>query len=195
MVKISLKLQQVLYHKCPALATRSLLSFVILSSTLIWGVEVWNNPTFLSHPKFHTSQRCRSEEKADKVRIMSPFSPGHETSVILYLVPHFSEVWKCGKACIKMETIIWCHMYHVGFTHAFFASESIYQSTLSKVLVWKLKTSKRYCGWKLIDVFFENTYFWEYINVERAILVLYTIDSLRYLWFFTGCTSVCFCKL
>ena len=31
-------------------------------------------------------------EKSDKVRIMSHFSPGHETSVILYLVPHFSEV-------------------------------------------------------------------------------------------------------
>ena len=47
---------------CPALATRSLLSFFILSSTLLWGVEVWNNPTFLSHPKFHTYQTCRSVE-------------------------------------------------------------------------------------------------------------------------------------
>ena len=28
---------------------------------------------------------------------MSHFSPGHEISVILYLVLHFSEVWKCGK--------------------------------------------------------------------------------------------------
>ena len=59
-------------------------------------------------------------EKSDKVRILSHFSPGHEPFVILYLVlrfsegamsspgheiqsfftsylvPHFSEVWKCG---------------------------------------------------------------------------------------------------
>ena len=33
-------------------------------------------------------------KKSDKVRIMSHFSPGRETSVILYLVLHFSEVWK-----------------------------------------------------------------------------------------------------
>ena len=49
-------------HKCPALATRSLLSFFILCSTLVRGVELWNSPTFLSHPKFHTSQMCRSVE-------------------------------------------------------------------------------------------------------------------------------------
>ena len=81
-------------HKCPALATRSLLSFFIRSSTLLWGVEVWNNPTFLSHPKFLTSQRCRGVEKSDEVTIMSPFFPSHDPSVILYLVLHFSEVWK-----------------------------------------------------------------------------------------------------
>ena len=28
---------------------------------------------------------------------MSHFFPSHDPSVILYLVPHFSEVWKCGK--------------------------------------------------------------------------------------------------
>ena len=33
-------------------------------------------------------------EKSDKVRTMSHFSPGRGTSVILYLVLHFSEVWK-----------------------------------------------------------------------------------------------------
>ena len=33
-------------------------------------------------------------EKSDKVRIMSHVSPGRETSVVLYLVLHFSEVWK-----------------------------------------------------------------------------------------------------
>ena len=80
----------------PALATRYLLSFFILSSTLLWGVEVRNNYTFLSHPNFHTSQRCRSVEKSEKVKIMSPFSLRHDPSVILYLVLHFSEVWKCG---------------------------------------------------------------------------------------------------
>ena len=36
-------------------------------------------------------------EKSDKVRILSHFSPSHEPFVILYLVLHFSEVWKCGK--------------------------------------------------------------------------------------------------
>ena len=45
----------------------------------------------------HTSQRCGSVEQSDKVRILSHFSPSHELLVILYLVPHFSEVWKCGK--------------------------------------------------------------------------------------------------
>ena len=40
-------------------------------------------------------------EKSYKVRILSHFSPGHETSVILYLVLHFSEVWKCGKVWPK----------------------------------------------------------------------------------------------
>ena len=34
-------------------------------------------------------------ENSDKVRIMSHFSPGHETSVVLYLVLHFS-AQRCG---------------------------------------------------------------------------------------------------
>ena len=46
--------------------------------------------------KFHTSQRCWTVEKFDKVRVISHFPPSHEPLVILYLVPHFSEVWKCG---------------------------------------------------------------------------------------------------
>ena len=37
-------------------------------------------------------------EKSDKVRKLSHFSPSHEPFVILYLVLHFSEVWKCGKS-------------------------------------------------------------------------------------------------
>ena len=32
-------------HKCPALATRSLLCFFILSSTLLRGVEMWKSLT------------------------------------------------------------------------------------------------------------------------------------------------------
>ena len=32
-------------HKCPVLATRSLLSFFILNSTLLRGVEVWKSLT------------------------------------------------------------------------------------------------------------------------------------------------------
>ena len=32
-------------HKCPVLATRSLLSFFILSFTLLRGVEVWKSLT------------------------------------------------------------------------------------------------------------------------------------------------------
>ena len=92
-------------HKCPALAIRSLLSFFILSSTLLWVVEVWNNPTFLSHPKFLTSQRCRSVQKSDEVRIISPFFPSHDPSFILYLVLHFSEVWKCGKVWQSKDNV------------------------------------------------------------------------------------------
>ena len=34
-----------LWYKCPVLATRSLLSFFILSSTLLRGVEVWKSLT------------------------------------------------------------------------------------------------------------------------------------------------------
>ena len=37
-------------------------------------------------------------EKSDKVSIMSHFSPGHEPLVILFLVLHFSEEWKCEKS-------------------------------------------------------------------------------------------------
>ena len=45
--------------------------------------------------KFHTSQRCGSVEKCDKVRILSLFSASHEPLVILYLVPHFSPTPRC----------------------------------------------------------------------------------------------------
>ena len=34
--------------------------------------------------KFHTSQRCGSVKKCDKVRILSLFSASHEPLVILY---------------------------------------------------------------------------------------------------------------
>ena len=45
-------------------------------------------------------------EKSDKLRIMSHFSPGHESSVIPYLVLHFSEVWKCGKVRQSKDNVI-----------------------------------------------------------------------------------------
>ena len=44
-VLVLLICQTVNNHKCPALATRSLLSFFILSSTLLRGVEVWKSLT------------------------------------------------------------------------------------------------------------------------------------------------------
>ena len=36
-------------------------------------------------------------EESDEVGIVSPLFPSHDPSVILYLVLHLSEVWKCGK--------------------------------------------------------------------------------------------------
>ena len=47
---------------------------------------------------FHTSQRCGSVEKSDKVRIMSHSAHRHKPIVILYLVPHFSEVGSVEKS-------------------------------------------------------------------------------------------------
>ena len=66
---------------CPALAMKSRVSSLLTSlDTLLRGVEVWNS-------------------LSDKVSILSPSPPpppSHEPLVILYLVPHFAEVWKCG---------------------------------------------------------------------------------------------------
>ena len=45
-------------------------------------------------------------EKSDKVRILSHFFPRHEPFVILYLVLHFSEVWKCGKVRQSQDNVI-----------------------------------------------------------------------------------------
>ena len=126
-------------HKCPALATRSLLSFFILSSTLLWGVEVWNNPTFLSHPKFLTSQRCRSVEKSDEVGIMSSLPPSHGPSVILYLVLHFSEVWKFGKFWQSKDNV-------TLFPWSRTLCHSLLRSTLLRgVEVWKRLTMSGQC--------------------------------------------------
>ena len=90
-----------------------------------------HNHAFLSHPKFHTSQRFRSVEKSEKVRIMSPFSPSHDPSVILYLVLHFSEVWKCG--------IVWQSKDNVTlFPWSRTLCYSLLSSTLLRgVEVWK----------------------------------------------------------
>ena len=75
--------------------------------------EVWNcgivrqskdNLTTLCHSLLSSTllrSRCGSVEKSNEVRRMSHFSPSHEPFVILYLVPHFSEVfystevWNC----------------------------------------------------------------------------------------------------
>ena len=118
-------------HKCAALATRSLLSLFILSSTFLWGVEVWNNPTLLSHPKFLTSQRCGSVEESDEVGIVSPRFPSHDPSVILYLVLHFSEVWKCGKVWQSKDNV-------TLFPWSGTPCHSLLSSTLLRgVKVWK----------------------------------------------------------
>ena len=94
----SLVLRQTLdWHKCPALATRSLLCFLILNYILLIGVEVWKSINLLSRPKFYTSQRCGSVEKSDKGRILS----------------HFFEVWKS-----PTKSGYWC--FFLPVTNAFF---------------------------------------------------------------------------
>ena len=74
-------------------------------------------------------------EKSDKVRIMSYFSPGHETLVILYLVPHFSEEWKCvasvGDPTNQGE--------HLGYS-------VVTSNALSLPLVQKKKKNWKRCG-------------------------------------------------
>ena len=94
---------------CPALAMKSRVSSLLTyfhTCQRCGSVEQSNKVRILSHfppvmnplsffTQFHTSQRCGSVEQSDKVRILSHFSPSHEPLVINYLVPHFSEVWKC----------------------------------------------------------------------------------------------------
>ena len=62
---------------------------------------------------------------------MSPFSPSHDPSVILYLVLHFSEVWKCG--------IVWKSKDNVTiFPRSRTLCYSLLSSTLLRgVEVWK----------------------------------------------------------
>ena len=75
----SLVLRQTLdWHKCPALATRSLLCFLIFNYILLIGVEMRKYINLLSRLKFYTSQRCGTVEKSDKGRIFSHFPPNHE---------------------------------------------------------------------------------------------------------------------
>ena len=69
-------------------------------------------------------------EKSDKVRILSHFSPSHEPFVILYLVLHFSEVWKCG-IVLQSKDIV------ALFPQALTLCHSLLSSTLPRsVEVW-----------------------------------------------------------
>ena len=73
--------------------------------------EVWkcgivrqskDNLTTLCHSLLSSTllrSRCGSVEKSNEVRRMSHFSPSHEPFVILYLVPHFSEVFYSTEVC------------------------------------------------------------------------------------------------
>ena len=72
---------------CPALAMKSRVSLLVT--------------------KFHTSQRCGSVEKSDKVRILSHFSPSHEllqchsllSSTLLRGVEVWNSLTKLGYCC------------------------------------------------------------------------------------------------
>ena len=93
----SLVLRQTLdWHKCPALATRSLLCFFIPKCILLTGVEMWKYINLLSHPKFYTSRRCGTVEKSDKGRIFSHFPPSHNPchSLLSHTLLRGVEVWK-----------------------------------------------------------------------------------------------------
>ena len=60
-------------------------------------------------PSLLTFFHSGSCEQSDKVRVVSRLpTRGHEPLVILYLVLHFSEVWKCGK--------VWQSQYNVTRT-------------------------------------------------------------------------------
>ena len=134
-------------------------------------------------------------------RFENALDSGSKWKCILHM--HIVLVWMVKNASKWKQ--LRCHMYHVGFTQAFFASESIYQSTIIECfsvkagLVWKLKAHQNgivdacvfifgsvrnlltiiYNYWIMhVDAnwsmwFFhdnKNTYFWEHISVERAIL-------------------------
>ena len=73
-------------------------------------------------------------EKSDKVRILSHFFPRHKPFVILYLVLHFSEVWKCGKVQQSKDNVIL-------FVWSRTPCHSLLSSTLPRgVEVWKSLT-------------------------------------------------------
>ena len=124
------------------------------SFTLLRGVEVWkvwqskDNVTLFtwSRTPFHSllsstllRSRCGSVEKSDKVRIMSHFSPGHEHLVILYLVLHFWEVWKCGKVWPSEDNV-------TLFPWSRTSCHSLLSSTLLRgVEVWNNLTESGCC--------------------------------------------------
>ena len=73
-------------------------------------------------------------EKSDKVRILSHFSPSHEPFVILYLVLHFPDVWKCGIVRQSKDNV-------TLFPQALTLCHSLLSSTLLRgVEVWNSVT-------------------------------------------------------
>lgn len=75
-------------------------------------------------------------------RFKNALERGSKWKCTLYM--HIVLVWMVQNASNRKQ--LWCHMYHMSFTQVFFATESIYQSTIIECfsvkasLVWKLKT-------------------------------------------------------
>ena len=94
---------------------------------------------------------------------------------------------------------LWCHMNHVSFTQAFFASELIYQSTIIEFfsvkagLLWKLKTHQN----GIVDAMcfsmtmkthtFENTLKWKgpsclvYYRFLKIFVIFYLVHICVFL--------------
>lgn len=125
---------------------------------------------------------------------------GSKWKCILYM--HIVLVWMVKNASKWKQ--LRCHMYHMGFTRAFFASESIYQSTIIECfsvkagLVWKLKTHQNGivdANWSMCFSMTKKTHTFENALVWKGPSCLVYYRFLVCLWFFTWCTSVYFCEL
>ena len=134
-------------HTFPLVSKPLVILYLVLHFSEVWKCgKVWqskDNVTLFtwSRTPFHSllsstllRSRCGSVEKSDKVRIMSHFSPGHEHLVILYLVLHFWEVWKCGKVWPSEDNV-------TLFPWSRTSCHSLLSSTLLRgVEVWKSLT-------------------------------------------------------